>query len=109
MERVPRRRRRPRGDDVALAYARATATVGQPDDVERLAATLGVGPAGAVRATVAQITIANLVGNTVDGLIARATGKRPADPRAALVEAATIALALPVAVPMVALDRRCVG
>lgn len=95
--------------DAALAYARASATIGRPDDVERLTATLGPGPARAVRATVAQITLANLVGNTVDGLIARITGKRPADPPRALAEAATVGLALPLAVPMLAVGAALRG
>src|SRR5581483_1643257 len=34
----------------------------------------------AVRATVAQIEVSNLVGNTVDGMLARLTRKRPMAP-----------------------------
>lgn len=89
--------------ETVLAFARASATAGHPEEPERLAGTLGEAPARAVRATVAQIQIANLVGNTVDGLIARLTGKRPAEPLAAVAEAATVAVALPIAIPMVAL------
>jgi len=33
-----------------------------------------------MRATVAQIEVANLVGNTVDGMLARLTRKRPLAP-----------------------------
>jgi hypothetical protein len=51
---------------------------------------------------VAQIEVSNLVGNTVDGLLARLTRKRPADPLRAAGEAATVALAVPLAVPLLA-------
>jgi hypothetical protein len=57
---------------------------------------------GTLRATVAQIEVANLVGNTVDGLLARATRRRPLEPARALGELATVAVALPIALPMLA-------
>jgi hypothetical protein len=50
---------------------------------------------------VAQIEVSNLVGNTVDGLLARVTRRRPLQPLRALTEAATVAAALPLAVPLV--------
>jgi hypothetical protein len=56
----------------------------------------------AVRATVAQIEVSNLVGNTVDGLIARLTRKRPFRPLGAVQDLAVIGAALPLAVPLLA-------
>jgi hypothetical protein len=56
----------------------------------------------AVRATVAQIEVSNLVGNTVDGLLARLTRKRPLDPLRTAEELAVVAAAIPLAVPMLA-------
>jgi hypothetical protein len=53
-----------------------------------------------VRATVAQIEVSNLVGNTVDGMLARLTRKRPLAPLAFARELATVAVALPVAAPL---------
>lgn len=90
-------------EEAVLAYARASAEAGRPLDPEQLAEVLPPASVRAVRATVAQIEISNLVGNTVDGLIARATRKRPFDLRATVTELATVAAALPLAVPLLAL------
>jgi hypothetical protein len=89
-------------DEALLTYARACADAGRPLDPAPLADVLPPEALRAVRATVAQIEVANLVGNTADGLIARATRKRPLSPLAAARELATLAIALPIAVPMLA-------
>ena len=98
---------RPAGDDegssaeeALLVYARACADAGRPLDPEPLRAFLPDEAVAAVRATVAQIEVSNLVGNTVDGLIARVTRKRPLDPVNAAGEAAVVAAAIPLAIPM---------
>ncbi len=88
--------------DALLTFARASAEAGHPLDPAALAGTLPPEVVGTLRATVAQIEVANLVGNTVDGLLARATRRRPLDPARAIGELATVAVALPVAVPMLA-------
>jgi AhpD family alkylhydroperoxidase len=100
---------RPDGDDdqrhaeeALLLYARACADAGRPLDPEPLRAVLPAEAVDAVRATVAQIEVSNLVGNTVDGLLARLTRKRPLDPPRAALEAVTVVAALPLAVPMLA-------
>ncbi|HEV3226061.1 MAG TPA: hypothetical protein VGZ52_04480 [Acidimicrobiales bacterium] len=89
-------------EEALLAYARACAEAGRPLPADDLAAVLPLDGLGSVRATVAQIEVANLVGNTVDGLLARLTRKRPLAPIAFAREAATVAVALPIAVPMLA-------
>lgn len=89
-------------EQALLTYARACAEAGRPLDPSPLAAVLPAEALGAVRATVAQIEVSNLVGNTVDGLLARLTRKRPLDPVRAVGEAATVAAALPLAVPLLA-------
>src|SRR4051812_28377653 len=98
--------------DALLAYARASAEAGHPLPASDLEAVLPPDAIQAVRATVAQIEVSNLVGNTVDGLLARLTRKRPLAPLAAARELATVALAVPLAVPLLsvaagmrALDR----
>jgi AhpD family alkylhydroperoxidase len=93
-----------RGDveDALLAYARACADAGRPLPVDDLAAFLPPDAVRAVRATVAQIEVSNLVGNTVDGLLARLTGRRPLAPLSLAQEAVTVAAALPLAVPLLA-------
>ena len=88
--------------DALLAHARACAEAGRPLDPGPLRAVLPPEVVRGLRATVAQIEVANLVGNTVDGLLARATRRRPLDPPRAVGELATVAVALPVAVPMLA-------
>jgi len=87
-------------EDAMLTYARASAEQGRPADPQLLADHLPPAAINAVRASVAQIEVSNLVGNTVDGLLARVTRKRPADPIAAARELAVIGVALPVAVPL---------
>jgi alkylhydroperoxidase family enzyme len=87
-------------DEALLAYARACAEAGRPLDPSALAAVLPADAVGAVRATVAQIEVSNLVGNTVDGLLARLTRKRPLDPVNAVGEAAVLVAAVPLAIPM---------
>src|SRR5438445_8397812 len=64
-------------EDALLAYARACAEAGRPLPPDDLHAVLPPDAVGVVRATVAQIEVANLVGNTVDGVLARVTRKRP--------------------------------
>jgi AhpD family alkylhydroperoxidase len=88
--------------EALLTYARASADAGHPLDTAALAGALPPGVVATLRATVAQIEVANLVGNTVDGLLARATRRRPLDPAKAAVELATVAIALPIAIPMLA-------
>ncbi len=88
--------------EVLLAHARASAEAGQPLDAAPLLEVLPSDVVAGLRATVAQIEVANLVGNTVDGLLARATRRRPLDPMKAAAEVATVAIALPIAVPMLA-------
>jgi AhpD family alkylhydroperoxidase len=88
--------------EVLLAHARACAEAGTPLDTAPLLEVLPADVVAGLRATVAQIEVANLVGNTVDGLLARATRRRPLDPPKALAEAATVAVALPIALPMLA-------
>ncbi len=91
-------------EEAVLAYARACADAGKPlEPAPLLERGLPAASVQAVRATVAQIEVANLVGNTVDGLLARATRRRPLDPSRAVAELATVAIALPVAVPMLAI------
>src|SRR3982751_6193226 len=63
-------------EEALLTYARACAEAGRPLDPASLAAGLAPDAVRAVQATVAQIEVANLVGNTVDGLLARATRAR---------------------------------
>ncbi len=89
--------------DALLTHARASAEAGRPLDPGPLREVLPPEVVGGLRATVAQIEVANLVGNTVDGLLARATRRRPLDPPRAAAELATVAIALPVALPMLAL------
>jgi len=89
--------------EALLTYARACAEAARPlDPTAALGGALPPEVVGTLRATVAQIEVANLVGNTVDGLLARATRRRPLDPPRALAELATVAVALPIAVPMLA-------
>jgi AhpD family alkylhydroperoxidase len=88
--------------EVLLAHARASAEAGTPLDTAPLREVLPAEVVAGLRATVAQIEVANLVGNTVDGLLARATRRRPLDPLTAATELATVAVALPIAVPMLA-------
>jgi AhpD family alkylhydroperoxidase len=88
--------------EALLTFARASAEAGAPLDTASLAGALPAEVVASLRATVAQIEVANLVGNTVDGLLARATRRRPLDPARAAAELATVALALPIAVPMLA-------
>jgi alkylhydroperoxidase family enzyme len=85
-----------------LAYARACAEAGRPLPADDLAAVLPPEAIRAVRATVAQIEVSNLVGNTVDGLLARLARKRPLSPIDFAREVATIAVAVPIAVPLLA-------
>ena len=54
-------------DEALLTYARACAEAGRPLDPAPLADVLPPDVVASVRATVAQIEVSNLVGNTVDG------------------------------------------
>jgi hypothetical protein len=87
-------------EDGLLAFARGSAEAGHPIDPSGLEELVGSDRVASVRATVAQIELANLVGNTVDGLLARLTGKRPWRPLDAAGEMAVLGAALPVAAPM---------
>jgi AhpD family alkylhydroperoxidase len=89
-------------EEALLHYARACAEAGEPLDPSPLAEVLPPDVVRAVRATVAQIEVSNLVGNTVDGVLARLTRKRPLAPRALATEVVTVAAALPLAAPMLA-------
>ena len=89
-------------EEAVLAFARACAEAGRPLDPSPLREALPAPAVEAVRATVAQIEVSNLVGNTVDGLLARVTRRRPLAPLAAARELATVAVALPVALPLIA-------
>ncbi len=91
-------------DEALLAFARACAEAGRPVDPGVLGAALPPAAVRAVRATVAQIEVANLVGNTAEGLVARATGERPRAPLSAARELVTVGLALPVAIPIAAIS-----
>ena len=94
-------------DEIALAYARESAELGllPPSDEAREALEAVFTPAEvrAIDAAISNIEVANLAGNTVDGLIARLTGARPRDPVAMLQEAAVVAAAAPVGLPLLAL------
>jgi alkylhydroperoxidase family enzyme len=89
-------------EQALLTYARACAEAGRPLPADDLLAVLPADAVGAVRATVAQIEVSNLVGNTVDGLLARVSRKRPLAPIAFAREVVTVAAALPLAVPLLA-------
>jgi AhpD family alkylhydroperoxidase len=89
-------------EQALLAYAIACAEAGRPLPADDLAAVLPPEAVRAVRATVAQIEVSNLVGNTVDGLLARLARKRPLSPLDFAREAATVAAAVPIAVPLLA-------
>jgi AhpD family alkylhydroperoxidase len=85
-----------------VAYAIACAEAGRPLPAEDLLAVLPPAAVSAVRATVAQIEVSNLVGNTVDGVLARLTRKRPLAPVSLARELVTIAVAAPIAAPLLA-------
>jgi AhpD family alkylhydroperoxidase len=89
-------------EQALLAYARSCAEAGRPLPADDLSAVLPPDAVRAVRATVAQIEVSNLVGNTVDGLLARLARKRPLAPFAFAREAVTVAAAVPVAIPLLA-------
>jgi AhpD family alkylhydroperoxidase len=89
-------------EQVLLAYARACAEAGRPLPTDDLGAVLPPAAIRAVRATVAQIEVSNLVGNTVDGLLARLARKRPLSPIDFARESVTVAAALPLAIPLLA-------
>ena len=94
-------------DDIALAYARGAAETGKlpPSEEARTALQAVFSPSEvrAIDAAISGISVANLAGNTVDGLIARFTGARPRDPAAMVQEAAVVAAAAPVGLPLLAL------
>ena len=88
-------------EESLLTYARACAEAGRPLDTAPLREVMPDDAVRALRATVAQIELSNLVGNTVDGLIARMTRKRPFQPVLAAAEVAAVAMAVPLAVPLI--------
>ena len=87
-------------EEALLSYARSCAESGRPLPADDLLAVLPARSVGAVRATVAQIEVSNLIGNTVDGVLARLTRKRPLAPLALAREVATVGVALPLALPL---------
>ena len=89
-------------EQALVAYAQACAEAGRPLPADDLRAVLPADSVRAVRATVAQIEVSNLVGNTVDGMLARLTRKRPLSPLDFAREAATVAVAAPIAIPLLA-------
>ena len=90
-------------EEAVLSYARACAEAGKPLDPTPLTAQLGTAGVRELRATVAQIEVSNLVGNTVDALLARLTRKRPFDPVGTAQELAVVGAAVPLAFPMLAI------
>jgi alkylhydroperoxidase family enzyme len=89
-------------EQALLAYARACAEAGRPLPADDLGEVLPPEAVRAVRATVAQIEVSNLVGNTVDGMLARVARKRPLAPLDFALEAVTVAAAVPLAIPLLA-------
>jgi alkylhydroperoxidase family enzyme len=87
-------------EDALLAYARACAEAGRPLPTDDLRTVLPARSVSSVRATVAQIELSNLIGNTVDGVLARFTRKRPLAPLALAREVVTVGVALPLALPL---------
>src|SRR5258705_7404954 len=87
-------------EDALLTYARACAEAGRPLPPGPLADVLPPAAVASVRATGAQIEVANLVGNTGHRLLARVTRKRPLRPLDAAGELGTIVASLPPAVPL---------
>jgi AhpD family alkylhydroperoxidase len=85
-----------------LDFARACAAAGRPVDSTTLSVALPRDAVMAVRATVAQIGAAGVVGRRADALLDRVRGRRRFAPMAVALEAATVAVALPVAAPLVA-------
>lgn len=95
-----------------LDWAAGSARAGRPLDPGPLNEHLEPSEVATVRSLVAAAAVGGLAGNTVDGLLARLTGKRPLDPAAALVEALAVAVLLPLEAPwlltaaaMAAFDR----
>jgi hypothetical protein len=84
-------------DESLLEFARTAAEAGHPVDAGPLGETLPPDTVDAVRATVAQIEIANLIGNTADSLRERLAGRRSFRPVTATAELVTVAAAAPVA------------
>jgi AhpD family alkylhydroperoxidase len=90
-------------EEALVTYARACADAGVPLDPAPLRDHMPADAVQAIRATVAQIEVSNLVGNTVDGLLARLTRLRPFDPLAMASEVSVVGVAIPVALPLLAL------
>jgi len=89
-------------DRALLDYARACAEAGRPLDPSPLRAVLPPAAVAAVRATVAQLEVSSHADRSVDGVLARLSGRRPLDVPGLVVDAATAAVALPVTVPLLA-------
>jgi len=83
-------------------YARACAVAGRPVDPAGLADVLTPEAARAVRATVAQVEVSNLVGRAIDGLLSPGTGRSVVSVGATLGEVVAAVVAMPVAVPLLA-------
>ena len=88
--------------EAMLAYARACADAGEPLPTDILRDALPRDAVRSVRAIVAHTEVANLVGNSADSMLARLTRRRPFSPIAFALEAATVAAAVPLAVPLFA-------
>lgn len=92
-------------DDAAAsavrAYARDSAGAGRPVDPRPLADVLPPSAVAAVRATVAQVEVSNLVGQTIDAVLADLGGRRTGRPRAGIGDVVAAAAALPVALPLI--------
>ncbi len=84
-----------------LAYARSCAEEGRPLDTTVLDAAYPPELVRSVRAVVARTELANLVGNTADGVLERLLGRRPPAPVVALQEVATVVGALPFVAPAI--------
>ena len=89
-------------DGVLLDFARACTLAGRPLDATPLALHLSPDAVAAVRATVAHLGAAGIVGRRADALLDRVLRRRPMQPAAAVAEALTVAVALPLAAPLVA-------
>jgi hypothetical protein len=93
----------PNDDEEALLdFARACGAAGRPLDATPLALLLAPDAVASVRATVAHVGVAGVVGRRADALLDRLRGRRRIDPLAAVAEAVTVALAMPLAAPILA-------
>ena len=94
----------PPGDteEALLDFARACGAAGRPLDATPLALLYAPEAVASVRATVAHVGAAGVVGRRADALLDRLRGRRPLNPLAAAAEALTVAVATPIAAPLLA-------